>query len=129
MLSFEGNTGPYLQYAYARICSIFRKADVDINTFKSSVILNSDQEKALATKTLQFPEVIELVAQDAYPHTLCTYLYDLASSFMSFYEACPILKPGVEDELKHSRLLLSKHTANVIKQGLALLGIEVMEQM
>lgn len=129
MLSFEGNTGPYLQYAYARICSIFRKANIDINTFESPVIIDSDQEKSLSTKALQFPEVIESVAQDAFPHTLCTYLYDLASSFMTFYEACPILKAGVDEQTKHSRLLLSKHTANTIKEGLALLGIEVMEQM
>lgn len=129
MLSFEGNTGPYMQYAYARICSIFRKAEINMDDFESAIILNTEQEKTLALKTLQLSETIEQVAQDAYPHTLCTYLYEIASNFMTFYEACPILKSDVEKETKASRLMLSKHTAQTIQHGLDLLGIEVMERM
>ena len=129
MLSFEGNTGPYLQYAYARIQSIFRKAELEFNEFSAPIELAAEQELALALKTLQFSEVIEQVAQEAYPHLLTTYLYELSSLFMSFYEACPILKQGVSEADKNSRLQLSQIVANTIATGLDLLGIEVMPQM
>jgi len=129
MLSFEGNTGPYLQYAYTRIKSIFRNANTAMETFDGVLRIEAPQEKALALKTLQFAEVIEQVCAEAYPHLLCTYLYDLASLFMSFYEACPMLKAEIDQETRASRLQLSKAVAETLSQGLELLGIEVMERM
>lgn len=129
MLSFEGNTGPYLQYAYTRIRSIFRKADINPATLPGGLTLEEPQEKALALKLMQFGETVEQVAQDAMPHILCTYLYDLASLFMTFYEACPILKDDVDPSTRDSRLLLSHQVAQTLRSGLDLLGIEVMEKM
>lgn len=129
MLAFEGNTGPYMQYAYTRIRSIFRRANENMDTFESEVNLTEPQEVQLAIKLLQFPEIVEQIAADAYPHVMCNYLYDLASLFMTFYEACPILKEGVEPAVKTSRLQLSKGVARTLAQGLDLLGIEVMEKM
>ena len=129
MLSFEGNTAPYLQYAYTRIRSIFRKADIAMDQFSATVIIDEPQEKQLALKLQQFNDVLDQVAADCYPHTLCTYLYELSSLFMSFYEQCPILKADVEKATAHSRLQLSALSADVLKQGLDLLGIEVMERM
>ena len=98
MLSFEGNTAPYLQYAYTRIYSIFRKAGIDLEAFSADITIVEPQEKQLALKLLQFNEVINQVAIDCYPHSLCTYLYELSSLFMSFYEHCPILKSGIAPE-------------------------------
>ncbi len=129
MLSFEGNTSPYLQYAYTRICSIFRKAQIEAEAFTAPVKLTEPQEKALAFKLMQFEEVLNQVAQDCYPHSICTYLYELASAFMSFYEQCPVLKDGVDSDTQNSRLQLCALSASTIAQGLDLLGIEVMEQM
>ncbi|ACE83706.1 arginine--tRNA ligase [Cellvibrio japonicus] len=129
MLSFEGNTAPYLQYAYTRVQSIFRKAGVAPETLGSPILLGSEQEKALAIKLLQFSEVLDQMAREAMPHLLCTYLYDIASLYMSFYEACPILKEGVDAEVRDSRLRLCHLVARTIAQGLGLLGIEVMERM
>ena len=129
MLSFEGNTAPYLQYAYTRIRSIFRKADIDSSSFSAPVIIASSHEKQLALKLLQFNDVINQVAVDCYPHTLCNYLYELASLYMSFYENCPILKEDVATETANSRLQLSAYSAAILKLGLDILGIEVMEKM
>ena len=129
MLSFEGNTGPYMQYAYTRIASIFRKAGIDTAQFNGKVVLEKEQEKALALKIMRFSEVLDQVIEDAYPHVLCTYLYELASLFMSFYEACPILKEDVSEAQKQSRLQLCKASAASLKLGLELLGIDVMERM
>ena len=129
MLSFEGDTAPYLQYAYTRIQSIFRKAGVEQTGFSANVVINEAQEKALAVKLLQFSEVVLGVSTNSTPHLLCAYLYELSSSFMSFYEACPILKEGVSEEAKQSRLMISLLTARTLKQGLDLLGIETMEKM
>ena len=129
MLSFEGNTAPYLQYAYTRIRSIFRKADIAMDQFSTAVTIGEPQEKQLALKLLQFNDVLDQVAADCYPHTLCTYLYELSSLFMSFYEHCPILKAEVDEATAKSRLQLSALSANALKQGLDLLGIEVMERM
>jgi arginyl-tRNA synthetase len=129
MLSFEGNTAPYLQYAFTRIQSIFRKADINISALSSTITLNEDAEMALAIKTLQFAEVIEQTTKEAYPHLLCTYLYDLSGLFMRFYEHCPILKTGISEDVKNSRLQLSLSVANTLQQGLALLGIETMDKM
>ena len=129
MLSFEGNTAPYLQYAYTRIFSIFRKADIDLDTFSAKVKLTTSEEKQLALKLLQFNEVVNQVAIDCYPHSLCNFLFELSSLFMSFYEHCPILKSDIEHETAQSRLQLCAYSACILKKGLDLLGIEVMEKM
>jgi arginyl-tRNA synthetase len=129
MLSFEGNTAPYLQYAYTRVQSIFRKAGVNTSELVAAIFLEDEQEKALALKILQYVETINQVTTDATPHVLCSYLYELASLFMTFYEACPILKDGVPAELRDSRLMLAGLTGRTLKSGLELLGIETMEKM
>jgi arginyl-tRNA synthetase len=129
MMSFEGNTAPYLQYAYTRIRSIFRKANIDPQSFNAKINIAEPQEKVLAMKLLQFEEVVNQVASEGYPHILCNYVYELASAFMSFYEHCPVLKDGVAEETQKSRLQLSKQTSETIAKGLDLLGIEVMEKM
>lgn len=129
MLSFDGNTAPYLQYAYTRVRSIFRKAGVEPGALEGEIQLSEDEERALAIKLLQFSEALDQVAKDALPHLLCTYLYDLASLYMRFYEACPVLKEGVPDATRQSRLHLCDLVARTLAQGLDLLGIEVTEQM
>jgi arginyl-tRNA synthetase len=129
MLSFEGNTAPYIQYAYTRSRSIFRKADLNPDTLADGMVLEHNDEKALALKLLQMSDIIEPVSKDAYPHLLCTYLYELSSLFMRFYESCPILKDGVTELEKNTRLKLSSTTAFTLKTGLELLGIDVMEKM
>ena len=129
MLSFEGNTAPYLQYAYTRIRSIFRKAGVNSSDLTSHIKIIENQEKTLALKLLQFESVIDQVAADCYPHTLCSYLYELASAFMSFYENCPVLKHNVSAETQSSRLKLCELSAETLACGLDLLGIEVMDRM
>jgi len=129
MLSFEGNTAPYMQYAFTRVQSIFRKAGVTPESLQGEIIIGTEQEKTLAIKLLQFSEVLDQVAREALPHLLCTYLYEIASLYMTFYEACPILKEGIEPEIRDSRLRLCHLVARTIEQGLELLGIEVMERM
>jgi arginyl-tRNA synthetase len=129
MLSFEGNTAPYMQYAFTRVQSIFRKAGVAPESLQNIIVINTEQEKALAIKLLQFSEVLDQVAREALPHLLCTYLYEIASLYMTFYEACPILKDGIEPEIRDSRLRLCHLVARTIAQGLDLLGIEVMDRM
>jgi arginyl-tRNA synthetase len=128
MLSFEGNTAPYLQYAYTRIRSIFRKAGNKATDIKN-IQIEADAEKALALKVLQFEETLQQVSREAMPHTLCNYLYELASLFMRFYEACPILKDEVDADTRSSRLGIASVTAQTMKTGLHLLGIETMEKM
>ncbi len=126
MLSFEGNTAPYLQYAYARIQSIFRKAGkIDTN---ARISLNETQERQLAGKLLQLSETLETVAREGTPNLLCNYLFELAGHFMSFYEACPIMQAS-DEASKQSRLKLALLTAKTLKTGLGLLGIDVMERM
>lgn len=129
MLSFEGATAPYLQYAYTRVASLFRKAGIDANSLTGDIQLIEAQEKALGLKLLQLEEVLDAVIAEAYPHLLCNYLYELASLYMTFYEACPVLKEGVAEPVKASRLQLCHLVSRVLKTGLDLLGIEVMEQM
>jgi arginyl-tRNA synthetase len=129
MLSFEGNTAPYMQYAFTRVQSIFRKAGVQPESLQNPIVIGTEQEKTLAIKLLQFSEVLDQVAREALPHLLCTYLYDIASLYMTFYEACPILKEGIAPEVRDSRLRLCHLVARTIEQGLDLLGIEVMERM
>ncbi|OFA30065.1 arginine--tRNA ligase [Glaciecola punicea] len=132
MLSFEGNTAPYLQYAYTRIQSIFEKAKFDPAAHAQSTIemsIEQDAEKALCLHLLQCQNALELVAIEATPHILCTYLYELASLYMRFYEACPILKDDVSRQSKHTRLSLCVLTASTLKLGLDLLGIGTMQKM
>ena len=129
MLSFEGATAPYLQYAYTRIFSIFRKAGINLADINNTPVIVEPQEKALALKLLQLEEVLDAVISDCTPNLLCNYLYELASLYMSFYEACPILKDGIEEEVKQSRLALCASVAATLKQGLDILGIETMEKM
>ena len=129
MLSFEGNTAPYMQYAYTRIRSIFNKADVNPTSLAEAKIqLSDEKERALAIKLLQFEEAVQTVGKEGTPHVLCAYLYELAGVFSSFYEHCPIL--NAEDEnVKLSRLKLASLTEKTLKQGLALLGIKTIEKM
>ena len=129
MLSFEGNTSPYLQYAYTRIYSIFEKTSFSSEDIEEDIEISTNEERKLALDLLCFNETLEQVAVQGYPHILCSYLYNLASSFMVFYEHCPILKEGVSPKIKMSRLMLSKTTSQILKKGLNLLGIEVMEKM
>lgn len=129
MLSFEGNTAPYLQYAYTRVKSIFRKANIAVADLPGQITLTEKQEHALAVLLLQFEEVVGVVSRDATPHVLCTYLYDVASAFMSFYEACPILKADTPVQVRDSRLALAALVSNTLAQGLTLLGIETLEKM
>ncbi|NIB44461.1 arginine--tRNA ligase [Pseudomaricurvus alkylphenolicus] len=129
MLSFEGNTAPYLQYAYTRIQSLFRKAGIEPAELDGTITITAEQEKALTLKLLQFSEVVDQVSREAYPHVLCNYLYDVASLFMKFYEACPILKEDVDNATRDSRLGIARVAAQTLKTGLDLLGIETMEKM
>jgi arginyl-tRNA synthetase len=127
MLAFEGDTGPYLQYAHARIRSIFRRAETDPPAPGGTPLLREPQERALALQLLRFGEAVESTAQTASPSKLCTYLFDLAASFTAFYEACRVL---VDDPaVRTSRLGLCDLTARVLRQGLSLLGMEAPEQM
>ncbi|MEI8041666.1 MAG: arginine--tRNA ligase [Verrucomicrobiota bacterium] len=142
MLALNGNTAPYLQYAYARIRSIFRKSNAEPGTPPvspsgsrithqasppPSLRLGTSQELALARHLLNFGLVLDAVAEDYRPNLLCNYLYELAGYFTSFYENCPVLK--AEAEQRASRLLLCDLAARVLKQGLEVLGIETLEQM
>jgi len=128
MLALQGNTAPYLQYAYARIRSIFRKgADEIKGSSIREIILNAPHEIALAKHLLRFGLVLEAVADDYRPNFLCNYLYELAGLFAGFYENCPVLK--AEPAERASRLALCDLTGRVLKQGLEMLGIETLEQM
>lgn len=127
MLSFEGNTAPYLLYAYTRVAGIFKRA-TDIDLSQAKIVLEHEKEKDLGNKLAQFGEILSRVVDKGQPHVLCGYLYELAGAFSSFYEACPVLAAD-NDEQKHSRLLLSQLTANTLQKGLNLLGIETLERM
>ncbi|HEU6449514.1 MAG TPA: arginine--tRNA ligase [Verrucomicrobiae bacterium] len=126
MLALTGNTAPYLQYAYARIRSIFRKAG-DLKSDISNFKLEAAEEIALAKHLLNFGLTLEAVADEYRPNFLCNYLFELAGKFTAFYENCPVLK--AEENVRDSRLVLCDLTARVLKQGLDVLGIEVVEQM
>ncbi|MCU0261719.1 MAG: arginine--tRNA ligase [Ilumatobacteraceae bacterium] len=128
MLSFDGNTAPYLQYAHARICSIFRRAEVERAAVRdAAVVVDAPQERALALRLLAFPSAIHETLATWSPHKLCTYLFDLAQDFTAFYEHCPVLR--ADEPLRTSRLALCDLTARTLQQGLGLLGIETPEQM
>ena len=127
MLSFEGNTAPYLQYAYTRIRSLFRKSGLAAPDSNAEITLTEPQEAALALKNLQFSEALTQYLDDYQANILCNYLFELAGSFMTFYEHCPIL--GADADLKASRLRLSQITSETLSTGLNLLGIETVERM
>jgi arginyl-tRNA synthetase len=126
MLSLDGNTAPYLQYAHARIKSIFRKAQA-WPCLGVAIALESPFELALAKHILRLGEIIAIVARELKPHHLCTYLYDLATKFSGFYENCPVLQ--ADEETRMSRLALCDLTARTLETGLDLLGIEHPDQM
>ncbi|MFM7649973.1 MAG: arginine--tRNA ligase, partial [Acidimicrobiaceae bacterium] len=129
MLSFDGNTAPYLQYAHARICSIFRRADIERSSVRSfTPVISHTAERELAMRVLQFDSALWDTIDKYSPHRLCTYLYELATSFSSFYEQCPVLKAETDEE-RTSRLMLCDLTARVMQTGLGVLGIEAPEQM
>jgi len=128
MLAFEGNTGPYLQYAHARICSIFRREGVDRSSVRSAPIeLVEPHERALALQLLAFPTAVDSVLENYQPHKLCTYVFDLATAFSGFYEHCRI--KGSPEPTYSSRLALADVTARVLERALGLLGIDAPEQM
>ncbi|HBR1656183.1 TPA: arginine--tRNA ligase [Klebsiella pneumoniae] len=129
MLAFEGNTAPYMQYAYTRVLSVFRKAGIDENgMIDAPVVIAEDREAQLAARLLQFEETLSVVAREGTPHVMCAYLYDLAGLFSGFYEHCPILSAESE-ETRNSRLKLALLTAKTLKLGLDTLGIETVERM
>lgn len=129
MLALEGNTAPYLMYAHARVRSIFRKGGVASESARGAgFTLAEPAERALALELLRFGAVLEDVAATLEPHRLCGYLYELAGSFTTFYERCPVLK-AESDEVRRSRLALCDLTAEVLAKGLGLLGIEAPERM
>ena len=127
MLSFDGNTAPYLLYAYSRTRSIFTRGDIDPNALPDHVVSVDEPERRLAAAIAGYQDLLEQVAQEGYPHQLCAYLYDLAGRFTQFYEQCPILSS--EDDTKVRRLALTKQTGDVLSHGLHLLGIGVAERM
>ncbi len=126
MLSFEGNTAPYLLYACTRIKSLLRKQGDDCSVNELTE-LTQPEERALLLKALQLPEIVEIVARECYPNLLCNYLYELSGAFMRFYEACPVLK--AEPRIRNTRLALASLTEQALKQGLDLLGINTLERM
>lgn len=129
MLAFEGNTAPYMQYAYTRVLSVFRKANIDESVLANApVTITEDREAQLAARLLQFEETLSVVARDGTPHVMCAYLYDLAGLFSGFYEHCPILSAESE-AVRNSRLKLAQLTAKTLKLGLETLGIETIERM
>ncbi|MGB9688081.1 arginine--tRNA ligase [Thermogutta sp.] len=131
MLAMTGNTGTYMQYAYARIQNIFAKGGVDVTMLREldgPIHLKHPAERALGQEILRFPEAIQLVLEDYRPNQLTGYLFSLANRFSTFYESCPVLQ-AADSEERQSRLLLCDLTARVIRQGLELLGIEVVNRM
>ncbi len=129
MLSFDGNTSPYLQYAHARICSIFRRSQIVRPLPRDTVIsLGHAEEALLARRLINFSAMVDESLSTYSPHRMCTYLHSVASAFASFYENCPVLS-SEDDEIRMSRLALCDLTARTLSTGLGLLGIESPEQM
>jgi arginyl-tRNA synthetase len=129
MLSFDGNTAPYLQYAHARICSIFRRAQVSRESVRSAKIsLAHPNERALVLWLLQYDSAVWDALERYSPHRLCTYLYELSTRYTAFYEHCPVLKAD-DAATRDSRLALCDLTARVLSDGLRMMGIESPEQM
>ena len=127
MLSFEGNTAPYLQYAHTRINSMFQRGGLVLGSLTGRTTLTEPTELDLGALLIRFQEIVDQVARDAFPHHLCSYLVDVAARYMQFYESCPVLSQ--EEPTRTSRLLLSQRTADVLETGLGLLGIKTVERM
>jgi arginyl-tRNA synthetase len=127
MVAFEGDTGPYLCYAHARIRSIFRRLGGPWEPAVTSVSLEHPAERSLAVAVLGFPEAVADALEMLAPHKLCTYLFDLAQRYTTFYESCPVL--NAEPGLRESRLALCELSARTLGLGLGLLGIEAPERM
>jgi arginyl-tRNA synthetase len=130
MLAFEGDTGPYLQYALVRVKSIQRKArEQGVADWSDAAFhIDTPEEKRLALAALRYPSVVEGVAEALEPHRLCGYLYELAGAFSSFFTACPVLQAETED-LRASRLRLCSLTGKILEDGFSLLGITALERM
>ncbi|MEO3937654.1 arginine--tRNA ligase [Dermatophilaceae bacterium Soc4.6] len=128
MLALTGNTGPYLQYAVTRVRSIFRAAGVEVEGVERAVVVTEPGERALAVALLRFGDVVAAVGDELEPHRLCAYLFDLASTYSSFYEECPVLKAPTT-QLRESRLALCALTLRVMVAGLELLGVRSPAQM
>lgn len=129
MLAFEGNTAPYMQYAYTRVLSVFRKAGIEEQVLENAqVAIREEREAQLAARLLQFEETLSVVAREGTPHVMCAYLYDVAGLFSGFYEHCPILT-AESDEIRLSRLKLALLTSKTLRLGLETLGIETVERM
>ena len=128
MISFKGNTGPYLQYATTRIRSIFRRAGIDEATAGGPIVITAPAERELALKLLSFGAVVTQVADTAEPHQLSAYLFEVASLFTTFYEQCPVLKAD-DEEIRQSRLALCAAVLRVLTTGLGLLGVPLPDRM
>lgn len=128
MLNFEGNTAPYLLYAYTRVAGVFRKLGKGFDEVDGEILLQAAQEQDLAARLAQFGEILNNVAEKGTPHVLCSYLYDVAGLFSSFYENCPIIAAETPQQ-QQSRLRLAALTGRTLKQGLELLGLETLERM
>ena len=131
MVALEGNTATYIQYAYARVQGIFKRGGIDIQQLRdagSAIVIADDAERQLALQLLQFDEAIIDAAADYRPNLLTNYLYELARSYASFFDRCPVLK-AESDNQRDSRLLLCDLTARTLKQGLKLLNIDVVDRM
>jgi arginyl-tRNA synthetase len=131
MLAMTGNTATYMQYAYARVRSIFRRGKIDVEALRAAgaaIVLDSPAERALALEILRFAEALEAVLADYRPNQLTSYLFELANRYSSFFDQCPVLKAPTP-QLRDSRLLLCDLTARTLAKGLELLGIDVVEQM
>jgi arginyl-tRNA synthetase len=128
MISFKGNTGPYLQYATTRIRSIFRRAGIDEADASGPILITEPAERELARKLLEYGRVVTSVAESAEPHRLCGYLFDVASLFTTFYEQCPVLKAD-DEETRRSRLALCAVALRVLSTGLGLLGVPLPDRM
>ena len=127
MLALEGNTAPYLQYIYARVQRVFERGEVDPTTLPHQTVSVNPEERRLAVSIAAFNDTLRQVADEGMPHFLCSYLYELATRFNQFYEACPILKES--GDVRERRLVLCQQTAATIKTGLSLLGIGVVNRM
>ena len=127
MLAFEGNTAPYLQYAYARIRSLFRRGAIEPESLAGATTPRAPAERTLAVALIRFEEVLDQVAAEGMPHLLCGYLHDLATRFTRFYEQQPILKADAGE--RENRLRFAQRTARTLEAGLELLGIETVDRM
>jgi len=131
MLATNGDTATYMQYAYARVCGIFRKGDIDRGALRTSpggIRLTAPEERSMALQLLRFPEAIEEAAAEFRPNHLTQYLFETANIFSTFYNVCPVLKEP-DEAIRAGRLKLCDLTARILRRGLELLGIDACERM